>query len=206
MVDDNLEDDELCEHPMTIINVFDNVAEIDSFAIYNNVVMNERANKDLIFNWNGRKHIVNGRVGKDTYSYSTIGEYACHKCNSKSDTVDHTLVSRSIFTLATDFHVEVFDKSLSDFHSPIYITLITTCIPTPRDEPVELSNTVIQLPNYKSKWKPECTDIYNNSFDSNELTTINDEINLFWDMVLHHNMKLILLITKYVINSTIPAK
>ena len=50
MVDDNLEDDELCEHPMTIINVFDNVAELDSFAIYNNVVMNERANKDLIFN------------------------------------------------------------------------------------------------------------------------------------------------------------
>ena len=61
----------------------------------------------------------------------------------------------------------------------IYITLTITCIPTPRDEPVELSNTVIQHPNYKSKWKPECTDIYNNSFVSNELTTINDEINLF---------------------------
>ena len=52
MVDDNLEDDELCEHPMTIINVFDNVAEMDSSAIYKNVVLNERANKDLIFNLN----------------------------------------------------------------------------------------------------------------------------------------------------------
>ena len=51
MVDDNLEDDELCEHPMTIINVFDNVAEMDSSAIYKNV-LNERANKDLIFNLN----------------------------------------------------------------------------------------------------------------------------------------------------------
>ena len=30
--------------------MFDNVAEMDSSAIYKNVVLNERANKDLIFN------------------------------------------------------------------------------------------------------------------------------------------------------------
>ena len=46
-------------------------------------------------------------------------------------------------------------------------------------EAVNPSDTVIQHPKYKNKWKPECIHIYTQSFDVNEITTINDEIKLF---------------------------
>ena len=88
-----------------------------------------------------------------------------------------------IFTHVTDFYVDVFDKSLSDSHSPICITI--SCNPTSYDETVKPSDTVIQHPKYKSKWKPECTDIYTQSFDVNEITTISDEITLHY-MGLHY--------------------
>ena len=68
----------------------------------------------------------------------------------------------------------VFDKSLSDSHSLICITI--SCNPTSHDEAVKPSDTVIQHPKYKSKWKPACIDIYTQSFDVNEITTINDEV------------------------------
>ena len=89
MIDDYLEDDELCDHNMSNINLFDNVIEFDSTVNHDNIVLSDRINKDLIMNSNGRKlielcqftdvNIVNGRVGKD----STIGEYTCHKYNGK---------------------------------------------------------------------------------------------------------------------------
>ena len=43
----------------------------------------------------------------------------------------------------------VFDKSLSDSHSLICITI--SCNPTSHDEAVKPSDTVIQHPKYKSK-------------------------------------------------------
>ena len=66
---------------MTNINLSDNVIEFDPSVNYDNIVLDDRVNKDLIINSNGRKlielcqvtgvSIVNGRIGKD----SIIGEY-----------------------------------------------------------------------------------------------------------------------------------
>ena len=90
MIDDYFEDDELCDHNMTNIDLFDNVIEFDSSVNHDNIILNDRVKKDLIINSNGRKlielcqvldvNIVNRRVGKD----STIGEYTCHRYNGKS--------------------------------------------------------------------------------------------------------------------------
>ena len=109
MIDDYLEDDELCDHNMTNINLFENVIEFDSSVNHDNIVLSDRVNKDIIINSNGRKlielcqvtdvNIINGRVGKD----GAIGEYyTCHRYNGKR-AIDYALVSRSIFTHVTDF-------------------------------------------------------------------------------------------------------
>ena len=121
MIDDYLEDDELCDHNMSNINLFDNVIEFDYSVNHDNIVLSDRVNKDIIINSNERKlielcqvtdvNIVNGKVGKD----SAIGEYSRHRYNGKS-AIDYALVSRSTFTHVTDFYVDVFDKSLSDSH------------------------------------------------------------------------------------------
>ena len=71
-------------------------------------------------------------------------------------------ISLKIYFHSCDgFYGDVFDKSLSDSHSPICITI--SCNPTSYDEAVKPSDTVIQHPKYKSTWKPECTDIYTQS-------------------------------------------
>ena len=181
MIDDYLEDDELCDHNMNNINLFDNVVEFDSSVNHDNIVLNDRVNKYLIINLNGRKlielcHRCRYRKWKSIGKDSAIGEYTCQRYNGKS-TRDYALVPRSIFTHVTDFYAEIFDKSLSDSHSPICITI--SCNPTSHDEAVKPSDTVIQHPKYKNKWKPECTDIYTQSFEINEITTINDEIKIF---------------------------
>ena len=52
-----LEDDELCDHNMSKINLPDNVKEYDSFVNHDNIMLSDRVNKDLIINSNGRKQI-----------------------------------------------------------------------------------------------------------------------------------------------------
>ena len=108
MIDDYLEDDELCDHNMTNINLFDDVIEFDSSVHHDNIVLNDRVNKDLTINSNGKKlielcqvtdvNIVNGRVGKD----SAIGEYTGHIYNGKS-AINYALVSRSILLMLRIF-------------------------------------------------------------------------------------------------------
>ena len=79
----------------------------------------------------------------------------------------------------------------------------------PLASPPIRQSTVIQHPKYKSKWKPECIDIYTQSFNVNEITTINGEIKLFveYGSASQHEIDLMSnKITKYVINSTNPAR
>ena len=57
MIDDYLEDDELCDHNIFNINFFNNVIEFDSTVNHDNIVLSDRVNKDLIMNSNGRKLI-----------------------------------------------------------------------------------------------------------------------------------------------------
>ena len=52
-----LEDDELCDHNIFNINLFDNVIEFDSTVNHDNIVLSDIVNKDLIINSNGRKLI-----------------------------------------------------------------------------------------------------------------------------------------------------
>ena len=63
--------------------------------------------------------IVNGRFGMD----GDVGHYTCQRYNGKS-TIDYVLLSATFIPYISNFHVDVFDKCLSDAHSPICLNLI----------------------------------------------------------------------------------
>ena len=52
-----------------------------------------------------------------------VGHYTCQRYNVKS-TIDYVIFSASFIQYISNFHVDVFDKSLSDAHSPICLDLI----------------------------------------------------------------------------------
>ena len=88
-----------------------------------------RNNQDKTINHQGRKLIefclttdmiiVNGRFGMD----GDVGHYTSQRYNGKS-TIDYILLSANFNPYISNFHVDVFDKSWSDAHSPICLDLI----------------------------------------------------------------------------------
>ena len=74
--------------------------------------------------------IVNGRVGRDRLLGRTTCEQSTKQGISKS-TIDYATASYTLFKYILDFHVDIFDKTLSDVHCPISITLANsnTCSP-----------------------------------------------------------------------------
>ena len=52
-----------------------------------------------------------------------VGHYTCQRYNGKS-TIDYVLLSATFNPYISNFHVDVFDKNLSDAHSPICLDLI----------------------------------------------------------------------------------
>ena len=106
--------------------------------IFGTIVTRERANQDTSkVNDNG-KHlsgfcqasdflILNGRAGKDR----GIGNLTCFKPEedgsfSGVSTIDYCIASNNAIGLVSDFEVDIFDKMLSDRHSPIWLTLEMT--------------------------------------------------------------------------------
>ena len=62
--------------------------------------------------------IVNGRFGSD----KGIGELTFKKPHGKR-TIDYCIVSRDLAPFMQNFEVDLFNPGLSDFHSPIILTL-----------------------------------------------------------------------------------
>ena len=103
--------------------------------IFGPVVAPERANSDKSkTNVNG-KHLIsacqatdllilNGRAGQD----KGIGNYTCFKLEEDGthtgvSTIDYCLANKCALENVYDFEVDMFDRMLSDRHSPICLTL-----------------------------------------------------------------------------------
>ena len=52
-----------------------------------------------------------------------VGHYTCQRYN-ETNTIDYVLLSVTFIPYISNFQVDVFDKSLSDAHSPICLDLI----------------------------------------------------------------------------------
>ena len=62
--------------------------------------------------------IVNGRIGSD----GNKGDLTFNGPTGSS-TIDYCIASSDLFPHIQDFQVDIPDRSLSDFHSPIILTL-----------------------------------------------------------------------------------
>ena len=104
--------------------------------------------------------IVNGRLGKDR----EIGEYTCTKTmrgRPACSAVDYAIVSDCLAPCVTDFSVDIFDKCLSDVHSPICLNIKN--VPTVNNAR-NLSGENCEKISFKSAWDPEKEVQYKNAF------------------------------------------
>ena len=104
--------------------------------------------------------IVNGCHGSD----SGIGNFTCHKKNRGNmfeSVVDYCIVSDCMLPYVTDFSVDMFDRNMSDVHSPICLDIQD--IPIVKTSP-NISHENFEKIQYKSTWKPESKPQYQNSF------------------------------------------
>ena len=104
--------------------------EMNSHKVYfeeNDLI--KRANRDMLINNNGKKLIelckmsdlklTNGRIGTD----KALGHYTCHTSQGKS-AIDFGVVSMELFPYIADFYIDVYDRCISDVHSPICLILL----------------------------------------------------------------------------------
>ena len=80
--------------------------------------VNDNGNRLINFCKVSNMKIVNGRFGSD----KGIGEPTFNKLQCKS-TIDYCIVTPSLAPFMSNFKVGPFNPSLSDFHSPIILTL-----------------------------------------------------------------------------------
>ena len=116
--------------------------------------------------------IVNGCHGSD----NKTGNFTCHKKNRNTlnqSVVDYCIVSECMLPCVSDFSVDIFDRCMSDVHSPICLVI----------KNVSLVKNAEILPNenckkilYKSTWKPESKLEYQNSFEENNIMQLTDQI------------------------------
>ena len=120
--------------------------------------------------------ILNGRFGED----KNVGKFTCHKKNGKS-VVDYILISDCLAPFVLDFKVDIFDKTLSDVHSPLCLTmqkdvqLISENPTTPDSNPTLGESRDIK--NYKCRWKPGIEQSYKANFSASSIDNISSNIN-----------------------------
>ena len=100
---------------------------IDETTLYNLGIATNRHNEDKVTDENGRKLIdlcintgnliVNGRTGRR----EKTGRATCKGVS----TIDYVLASPDLFHYINNFSVDIFDKCLSDVHSPLSLELNT---------------------------------------------------------------------------------
>ena len=130
--------------------------------------------------------IVNGCLGTD----NGIGDFTCHKKNRKNlfeSVVDYCLVSESMLPFISDFYVDIFDRNMSDVHSPICLDIKN--IPIVKTVP-NISCESFEKIQYKSTWKTESKLQYQNSFSENKITALKSpRKNYAATPVSYHNEK-----------------
>ena len=117
--------------------------------------------------------IVNGRVGSDHYIGSTTCESKT-KTGHCMSTIDYALASPSLFKSIHDFKVDIFDKTLSDVHCPLSITLSHKVQPKKSTiQPSQSSsNNTVTKKAFKTKWNSDKQKEFKDAFDSDVINNI----------------------------------
>ena len=144
----------------------------------------KRANADKHTNVNGNcllelcksfdLRILNGRLGDD----KNIGNFTCHKTNGKS-VVDYIIVSDCVLPFVINFKVDIFDKCLSDVHTPLCLTMRTEAQIIPKNTatfatPNTGESKVIK--NYKCRWKPGIEQDFKSNFSVESIENLSNNI------------------------------
>ena len=128
-----------------------------SFTNDPNNIIGKRYNKDNEVNHNGQlfidfckvnnMKIVNGRFGSD----KGIGELTFNSTRGSS-TIDYCVVSPNLIPHIQDFEVDLFDRNLSDCHSPIVLTLKTNLSIVNENENEVIPESDIDYEPVSTKW------------------------------------------------------
>jgi exonuclease III len=141
-----------------------------------------RVNKDKKIDTYGRNlvkmcnnlnlKILNGSLGSD----NGIGNFTCHKKNRNNlnqSVVDYCIVSECLVPCISDFCIDVFDRCMSDVHSPICLSIKNVqTIKNVQHLPEENCENIL----YKSVWKPESKTQYKNAFVENDIMQLSRDI------------------------------
>ena len=143
----------------------------------NNIINKKRVNTDKTVNANGRSLIklckennviiINGRTGSDR----GIGDLT-FKSKKGSSTIDYCITSPDFLPHIQDFQVDILDKSLSDKHSPIILTLITKHSKSLTNQNEIYHESDIKYDRIYSKWCDKKLPEFQSNFDPNKIDNL----------------------------------
>ena len=116
--------------------------------------------------------IINGTFGSDR----SMGNFTCHKKNRSTvnhSVVDYCLVSECLLPCIANFSVDIFDRCMSDVHSPICLDIKNVPIVSNAQH---LPEEKCEKIPYTSCWKPESKEEYINAFAENDIMQLSHNI------------------------------
>ena len=160
----------ICELNEIAQELFDINSNVNS----THLVCGKRSNKDTKVNDNGKQlieccklndlKIINGRFGAD----KDIGELTYNGPTGNS-TIDYCITSTNFLPLILDFKVDILDQLLSDFHSPISLSLKIMHDTTNELETGFAHESDIEYVPIYSRWDDDKKNDFNTKFDSTQI-------------------------------------
>ena len=117
--------------------------------------------------------IINGRFGAD----KGIGELTFNGPTGNS-TIDYCITSTNFVPLIQDFKVDILDQLLSDFHSPISLTLKTNYDTSKELEAGLTQESDIDYEPIYSKWDDNKLKDFNSKFNTTQMEEANQMLNM----------------------------
>ena len=137
----------------------------------------KRKNRDSTINYYGElliefcmvrdMKIVNGRFGTD----KERGEFTFNGSSNRNSTIDYCVVTPDLGAHITNFEVLPFDIDLSDYHSPIVLTLHANH-PIPNETDTNLESDVDYNP-VSTKWCDDKKAEFQSKFDFSKINEAN---------------------------------
>ena len=143
------------------------------------IAINSTGRKAISFCITENFKIINGRFGSDKF----LGRPTCFK--GQPSVTDQALACDKMFKRITDFHVDLFDPNMSDYHAPFSITFDISDI-TPINEILDESDvdsdSYQNAPSMKFTWNNDLKSEFKSAadkLDTDLLLTMLDELVLY---------------------------
>ena len=143
-----------------------------------------RHNKDNTENDNGKSlinlcrvlslRIINGRIGKD----KELGEFTFKSPNGNS-TIDYCIATQNSLPHIEDFEVDTLDQNLSDFHSPVILTLKTNHTVNINNNVNDTISSDIDYQPIHTKWCNEKKEEFQMNFNLIEMEEVSQLLSVF---------------------------